>query len=123
MAYPRGVHVDGGAPGGGSSFRQDAGEASPGSPDLETAATTVQRGYREKTSILGISSAGVIYRRRGAARGSTREPGTPWRGQSLGHATKAPGSLVVALWPHPGDSRRFRRADFLSNFYRILAHF
>src|SRR3954462_9325314 len=46
---------------------------------------------RTKTSILGISSAGLIYRRRGAARGSTR----------------APGSLVVALWPHPGDSERF----------------
>src|SRR3954469_1882102 len=40
-----------------------------------------RRRYREeigkKTSILGISSAGVKYRRRGAARGSTREPGAP----------------------------------------------
>src|ERR1041384_1629987 len=37
--------------------------------------------YREeigkRTSILGVSSARAIYRRRGAARGSTREPGTP----------------------------------------------
>src|SRR4051812_9027801 len=37
--------------------------------------------YREeigkKTSILGISSEGAIYRRRRAARGSAREPGDP----------------------------------------------
>src|SRR3954468_19028968 len=40
-----------------------------------------RRRYREeiskRTSILGISSAGAIYRQRGAARGSTREPGAP----------------------------------------------
>ena len=47
-AHPRGVHGDGGAPGGGSSFRQGAGATSPGSPDLETAAAAVQRGDREK---------------------------------------------------------------------------
>ena len=35
-------------PGGGSSFRQGAEAASPGSPDLETAAAAVQRGDREK---------------------------------------------------------------------------
>src|SRR3954468_9541878 len=41
-----------------------------------------RRWYREeivkRTSILGVSSAGAIYRRRGAARGSTREPGAPY---------------------------------------------
>src|SRR3954471_1516533 len=40
-----------------------------------------RRRYREeigkKTSILGISSSGGKYRRWGAARGSTREPGAP----------------------------------------------
>ena len=40
-----------------------------------------RRWYREeigkKTLILGISSVGVIYRQRGATRGSTREPGAP----------------------------------------------
>ena len=46
MAHPGGVHGDGWSPGGGSSFRQGAGAASPGSPDLETAAA-VQRGERE----------------------------------------------------------------------------
>src|SRR4051812_6193992 len=38
-----------------------------------------QRRYREeirkRTSILGVSSARAIYRRRGAPRGSTRDPG------------------------------------------------
>src|SRR3954469_24830510 len=55
-----------------------------------------RRRYREeigkRTSILGISSAGSKYRRRRAARGSTREPGAPWSGQPLGRATRAPGS-------------------------------
>ena len=46
-AHPGGVHGDGGSPGGGSSFRQGAGAASPGSPDLETAVALVQRGVRE----------------------------------------------------------------------------
>src|ERR1043165_8076414 len=40
-----------------------------------------RRWYREdfgkRTLILGVSSARAIYRRRGAARGSTREPGAP----------------------------------------------
>src|SRR3954465_9500847 len=53
-----------------------------------------RRQYREeirkKTSILGVASAREIYRRRGATRGSTREAGAPWRGQPLGHATRAP---------------------------------
>src|SRR3954471_5672051 len=39
------------------------------------------RWYREEigkeTSILGVSSMREIYRRRGAAKGSTREPGAP----------------------------------------------
>ena len=75
-----------------------------------------RRRYREeigkKTCILGISSAGGIYRRRGAARGATRGPGAPWRGQPLGRATRAPGSLVMDLWPNQGDSGRFPYADF-----------
>src|SRR3954470_12022889 len=32
---------------------------------------------RKKTSIFRVSSTGVIYRRRGAARGGTRGPGAP----------------------------------------------
>ena len=43
-----GVHGYGWSPGRGSSFRQGAGAASPGSPDLETAAAAVQRRVRVK---------------------------------------------------------------------------
>ena len=47
-AHPEGVHGYGWSPGGGSSFRQGAGAASPGSPDLETAAAAVQRRVQGK---------------------------------------------------------------------------
>ena len=47
-AHPGGVHGYGWSPGGGSSFRQGAGAASPGSPDLETVEAAIQRGVREK---------------------------------------------------------------------------
>ena len=47
-AHPGGVHGYGWSPEGGISFRQGAGVASPGSPDLETAAAAEQRGFREK---------------------------------------------------------------------------
>ena len=48
MTHPGSVHGDGEAPGGESSLRQGAGTASPGSPDLETAAAAEQRGDQEK---------------------------------------------------------------------------
>src|SRR3954469_14154014 len=83
-----------------------------------------QRRYREeigkKTLILGISSVGGKYRRRGQLGGPPGCQAPPWRGQPLGRATRAPGSLVVALWPHPGESGRFRRDDFVSDFYGIF---
>ena len=47
-AHTGGVHGYGWSPRGGSFFRQGAGAASPGSPDLETAAAVEQRGSREK---------------------------------------------------------------------------
>ena len=60
-AHPGGVHEDGGAPGGDTSLRHGAGTASPGSPDLETAAAAVQRGDREKDLyIRGFLDGGVI---------------------------------------------------------------
>src|ERR1044071_4755478 len=46
-AYPGGVHGYGWSPTGGSSFRQGAEAASPGSPNLEMAAAVIQRGVRE----------------------------------------------------------------------------
>ena len=48
MADTGGVHGYGWSPGGGFSFWQGAGAASPGSPDLETAAAAIQRGIHEK---------------------------------------------------------------------------
>ena len=77
----------------------------------------------KKGSVLEGFASRRIYRRRGAARGATRGPGAPWRGQPLGRATRAPGPLVVALWPHPGVSVRFWYADVLSNFPEFLDHF
>src|SRR3954467_4925667 len=75
-----------------------------------------RRRYREeigkRTSILGVSSARAIYRRRGAPRGSTREPGAPWRALALGCPTRAPRALVGPLLPSFVDSGRFLYADF-----------
>src|SRR3954471_18759278 len=63
--HPGGVHGYGGSPGGGVSFQQGAGAASPGNPDLETAATAEQRGFRKKGSVFkGFRTRGK-YRRRG----------------------------------------------------------
>ena len=50
-AHPGGVHGYGWSPGVGSSFRKGAGAASPGSPDLETAAAE-QRQDRNKVFCL-----------------------------------------------------------------------
>ena len=47
-AHLVGIHGNGWSPEGGSSFRQGAGVASPGIPDLQTAAAVMQRGIREK---------------------------------------------------------------------------
>ena len=47
-AHPEGVHGYGWSPGGGSFSRQGAVAASPGSPDLETAAAAEQRWFRDK---------------------------------------------------------------------------
>ena len=58
-AHPEGVHGYGWSPGGGSSFRQGAGAASLGNPDLETAAAAIQRGVREsQIDIRGFHSEG-----------------------------------------------------------------
>src|SRR3954466_1079898 len=81
-----------------------------------------RRRYREEmgkgTSILGVSSVRAKYRRRGALRGATRDPEGSWVPFPPGRATRAPGPLVVALWPHFGFSGSFRDADFLYNFSR-----
>src|SRR4051812_10282697 len=90
--HPGGVHGNGGAPGGDSSLWRGAGIASPGSPDLETAAAAVQRGDPEKDFYIQGFLDGVIYRRRGPARGPPGAQAPPWPGKALGRTTRAPGS-------------------------------
>src|SRR4051812_2018433 len=82
MAHPRGVHGDGGAPGGGSSFRQGVGAASTGSPDLETEAAAVQRGDWEKNFDIRAFLVGCnIYAKggsQGVHLGARRPPSAPY---------------------------------------------
>src|SRR3954465_11817765 len=89
-AHLGGVHVYGGAPGGGSSFRQGVGAASPGSPDLETAAAAGQRRVRRKEIDLRSFPPEAKYR---------DPPGSleaSWHGLGWGRARDPPGLLVVA---------------------------
>ena len=83
-----------------------------------------RRRYREeigkKTSMLGVSSVRAKYRRRGAPRGSTRDPGGSLARLPLGRATRVPGALVGPLLPSFGDSESFRDTDFLYNFSGIF---
>src|ERR1041384_6267584 len=110
-AHPGGVHGDGWSPGGGSSFRQGAGTASPGSPDLETAAAAIQRRVRESlVDIRGFHTDGDP---------PVSQEG-PWRGPGWGHATCPAGWLGVALLRSFGDSGSFCCADFLYIFPGIL---
>src|ERR1041385_1416455 len=70
-----GVHGYGWSPGGGSSLRQGARAASPGSPDLETAAAAVQRRDRERGIRIRGFHTRAKYRRRGAPGGPTSQLG------------------------------------------------
>ena len=97
-AHEGGVHGDGGAPGGESSLRQGAGTASPGSPDLETAAAEEQRMHREKGSWCRGFLEGGKYRRKGAARGPLGSPGAPW-------ARPHPRPRHQGAWAPGGTSR------------------
>src|ERR1041385_3335508 len=74
----------------------------------------------KKGSVLEGFPRRRIYRRRGQPGGPPGVQEPPWRCQPLGRATRAPGPLVVALWPHLGSSGRFFCADFLSDFSRIF---
>src|ERR1041385_2866312 len=77
----------------------------------------------KKGSLLKGFPRRRIYRRRGAARGPPGVQAPPWRGQPLGRATRAPGPLVVALWPHSDSSGRFFCADFYLIFPEFLQQF
>src|ERR1041385_163298 len=66
----------------------------------------------------GGPAPGGATRAAGAREGARAPP--PWRGQPLGRARRAPGRVLVALWPHSGSSGRFFCADFLSDFSQIF---
>src|SRR4051812_27465639 len=93
---------------------------------LLLAAPSLKRRWRyrdgngKKNSVLGVSSAGAIYRRRGQPGGPSGSQAPPWRPLALGRATRAPGAMVCPLLPSFGDSGRFLCADFLYKFSRIF---
>src|SRR3954467_12335250 len=118
--HPGGIHGNGWSPGGGSSVRQGAGTASPGSPDLETAVAAVQRGERERQiDIRGFLVEGK-YRRRGHREGPQGSQEGAWRGLGWGRARDPSGVPVVAPLPSFCVSGGFWGADFLYNFSGIF---
>src|SRR3954462_8217892 len=74
-AHPGSVHGYGWSPGGGVSLRQGAGAASPGSPDLETAAAAEQRRDWKRCSLPRGSSTGGKYRQPWGHQGPRRPLG------------------------------------------------
>src|SRR3954468_22296767 len=70
------------------------------------------RRYREENgnnrSILGVSSSGGKYRRKGAPRGSTGHPGGPLAWPRVGRPRDPCGVPVVAPLSSFGDSGGFR---------------
>src|ERR1041384_6887860 len=70
-----GVHGYGWSLGGVISFRQGAGAASPGSPDLKRRRRRNRGGFAKKGCCVGVSTPRGKYRRRGASRGHTGQPG------------------------------------------------
>src|ERR1043165_7909315 len=112
-AHMGGVHGYGWSPGWGISFRQGAGAASPGSPDLETAEAAEQRGVREnQIRIRGFLPRGVNIGE-GGVEGTHQEARRP---PSTAYDGAAPGTLLVSGGGPPlasfGDSGRFLDADF-----------
>src|SRR3954470_14365183 len=115
--HPGGVHGYGWSPGGGSSFRQGAGELLQAALILKRRQRRYRGEFAEKRSILGVSTPRAKYRRRGH-RGDPRDSQEgPWRDPGWGRATCPSGCLVVALLRFFGDFGSFRCADF---FYLIF---
>src|SRR3954469_1940977 len=120
-AHPGGVHGYGWSPGGGSSFRQGAGAASPGSLDLEMAVAEIQRGVREyEIYIQGFLLGGKNRGQRGAPRGATGHPGGSLARPRVGPHQGPFWSPYGAPLPCFGDSGGLRDADFLYNFSRVF---
>ena len=81
------------------------------------------RRYKEENgnnrSILGVSSSGGKYRRRGALRGATGQPGGLLARPRVG-PHQGPFWSPCGGPPFLGDSRGLRDADFLYNFSGIF---
>src|SRR3954468_22316129 len=99
--HPGGVHGYGWSPGGGSSFQQGAGAASPGSPDLETAGAVQRRVRRKEIDIRGFHPR-AKYRRRGhrgdpqgSQEGARRGPGWGRARDPSGVPGVAPSAALV----------------------------
>ena len=82
-----------------------------------------RRWYREENgksrSILGVSSSGGKYRRRGHREGPQGSQEAPWRG--LGWA--APGTLLESLWWPPSPPLVIPEASGMLIFYIIFPKF
>ena len=122
-AHPGGVHGDGGLPEVIPPTGKVPGHRLLAAPILKRQ----RRWYREeigkKTPILGISSAGVIYRRRGKPRGPPGSQAPPLRGQTVGRATKVPGSLVVPSGPTQVIPEGSRTLIYYLIYPEFLEHF
>ena len=79
--------------------------------------------FAKKRSILGVSTPRTKYRRRGAPRGATGQPGGCLAQPRVGRARDPSGVPVVALPSFLGDFGGFRVADFLYNFSGIFEYF
>src|ERR1044071_8452609 len=79
-----------------------------------------REGFAKKGSCLGVSTPRGTYRRRGASRGPTGQPGGCPARPRVGRARDPSGSLVVAPLPFFGSFGSFLDADFLYNFSGIF---
>ena len=83
--------------------------------------------YREENEksrlILGVSSSEGKYRRRGAPRGATGQPGAPWRGLGWGRARDPSGVPVVAPFPPLVFPEASGTLIFYMIFPEFLEHF
>src|SRR4051812_9295494 len=71
-----------------------------------------EEGIGKKGSAPRVIGARGKYRQKGVARGHQGIQAPPGCGLGWDRATRAPGPLVVALWPHFGSFERFFCADF-----------
>src|SRR4051812_1006341 len=77
-------------------------EGLPAAPVLKRRRRRNREDIGKRGSSFRVSSTRSKFRRKGAAMGATRGPGTPGRDHPPGPATRAPGDLVGPLCPPLG---------------------